>query len=140
MTLRQFGQCCDRCSKEKSPYENPTFTDESVEEMTKFLLLSILDGIFSYTNRVNFDVIRAPRPFRRVRFNKKQANNVSRQSSGNTRTHDEDTGEVHSTGQTSDNVIQTHESVNCEACDKNNVCGKRRKRRRKKKVKETYAK
>ena len=131
-------------ARKKSPYENPSFTDESVEEMTKFLLVSILYGIFSYTNRglrVNFDVIRGPRPFRRVRFNKKQAKNVSRKSSGNTRTYDEDTGEVHFTGQTSDSVIQTHKSVNCEACDKNKVCGKRRKRRRrKKKVKETYAK
>ena len=54
-------------ARKKSPYENPSFTDESVEEMIKFLLVSILYGIFSYTNRglrVNFDVIRGPRPFR----------------------------------------------------------------------------
>lgn len=141
VTLRQFGQRCKRCSKEKSPYENPSFTDELVDEMTKFLLVSILDGIFSYINCdlcVDFDVLGGPRRFRRSRYIKKQTNEDSRQSSDNTRTYDEDTGDVHTTEKISDSVIQTHEGKNCEACDKNKGCGKRRKRRRrKKKVKET---
>ena len=141
VTLRQFGQRCVRCSKEKSPYENPSFRNELVDEITKFLLDSILDGIFGHIYRdlcVDFDVLGGPRRFRTGRFIKKQTNNDSRQSSDNTQINDKDTGGVHAIGQISDSVIQTHEGRNCEACDKNKGCGKRRKRRRrKKKVKET---
>ena len=144
VTLRQFGQRCLRCSKVKSPYENPSFTDKLVDEITKFLLVSILDGIFNYINRdlcVDFDVLGGPRRFRRDRFIKKQTKEDNRQSSDNTLTYNEDPGNAHNIEQISESVIQTHEGKNCEACDKDKGCGKRRKRRRrKKKVKETEAK
>ena len=125
-------------ARKKSPYENPSFTDESVEEMTKFLLVSILYGIFSYTNRglrVNFDVIRGPRPFRRVRFNKKQINDSEQTSNDNIQKYDKDISGVYTMEQNRHSVIQKHEGRNCEACDKNKGCGKRRKRRKKKKAK-----
>ena len=139
VTLRQFGQRCGRCSKEKSPYENPSFKDELVNEMKKFLLFSILDGIFNYTDpnlHVDYDLLEGPRKFRRGRFIKKQINDNSKQtSSENTQLYDKDINEVYTMEQVRDSVTQKHEGRNCEACDKNKGCGKRRKRKKRKKVK-----
>ena len=48
--LRQFGQRCERCSKEKSPYENSSFKDTIVKEMIIFLLSAILNGMFNHVD------------------------------------------------------------------------------------------
>ena len=143
VTLRQFGQRCRRCSKEKSLYENPSFKKNPVNEMTNFLLVSILEGIFDLTKThllVDFDVLEGPR--RRGRFAKKQTNRDSKQTSSdgdNTQEYDKGNNWVDST-EKEDSEIGKHESINCEVCDKNKGCGKQRKRRKrkKKKLNETY--
>ena len=136
--LRQYGQRCGRCSKEKSPYEHPSFKDELVNEITKFLLVSILDGIFNYIDPnlyVDYDLLEGPREFRRVRFNKKQINDSEQTSNDNIQKYDKDISGVYTMEQNRHSVIQKHKGRNCEACDKNKGCGKRRKRRKKKKAK-----
>ena len=136
--LRQYGQRCGRCSKEKNPYENPSFKDELVNEIIKFLLVSILDGIFNYIDPnvyVDYDLLEGPRQFRRVRFIKKQINDCKQTSDDNTETYVKDNGEVYTMEQIRHSVSQKHEGRNCEACDKNKGCGKRRKRRKRKKAK-----
>ena len=77
--------------EKKSLYENPSFKKTPVNEITNFLLVSILDGIFDLTEthlHVDFDILRGFR--RRSRFVKKQTNNDSKQiSSDNTQTNAE---------------------------------------------------
>ena len=135
VTLRQLGQRCRRCSKEKSIYENPSFKKNPVNEMTKFLLVSILDGIFNLIDThldVDFDVLAGPH--HRGRFVKKQTNSDSKQTSSD-ETYDEGHNWVDNTGEIGGSDTGKHEYSNCEACDKNKGCGKLRKRRRRRRKK-----
>ena len=137
--VRQFGQRCERCSKENSPYENPSFKDKIVEEMIKFLLSAILDGMFHHTDPylyINFAVLDGPPRFRRHRYGKKQANNDDKKTSNdNASGNDGNATGADVTDNLSANVTRTHENKNCEACDKNKDCGTRRTRRRRRKNK-----
>ena len=121
--------------EKKSLYENPSFKQTPVNEITNFLLVSILDGIFDLTEthlHVDFDILRGFR--RRSCFVKKQTNNDSKQiSSDNTQTNAEDINWVYTIKETEDSDTGKHESRNCEACDKNKGCRKQRKRRKRKK-------
>lgn len=139
--VRQFGQRCERCSKEKSPYENPSFNDKIVKEMIIFLLSAILDGMFNHIDpylHANFAVLDGPRRFRRHGYGNKQTNNDDKEiSNTNASGYDGNATEADVTENISDNVTQTHENKNCEACDKNKDCGTRRTRRRRKKKKQS---
>ena len=84
VAVRQFGQRCERCSKEKSPYENPSFKDKIVKEMIIFLLSAILDGMFNYIDpylHANFAVLNGPPRFRRYRYCGKQTKNDDKETS-----------------------------------------------------------
>lgn len=137
--VRQFGQRCERCSKEKSPYENPSFKNDIVNEMIIFLLSAILDGMFNINDpelSADFAVLDGPPRFRRRRYGKKQAINDDKETSNdNAPGNGGNTGEVDVTKNVSANVTRTHENKNCEACDKNKDCGTRRTRRRRRKNK-----
>ena len=119
--VRQFGQRCERCSKERSPYENPSFKKDSVHEMMKFLLVAILDEMFNHIKThldVDFNILGGPPPRRSRRFGRKQIV--------------DDNGEI---------SARYHDGINCEACELCKGCGKRKKqKRRRKKAKETLAK
>ena len=124
--VRQFGQRCERCSKEKSPYENPSFKDAIVKEMIIFLLSAILNGMFNHIDpylHANFAVLDGPPPFRRRRYGKKPANNDDKEASN-------DSASDYDGNATGADVTRTHDNKNCEACHKNKDCGKRRTRRR----------
>ena len=122
-------------AREKKVFMKTPVSKKPVNEITNFLLVSILDGIFDLTEthlHVDFDVLRGSR--RRSRFVKKQTNNDSKQiSSDNTQTNAEDINWVDSIKETEDSDTGKHESRNCEACDKNKGCRKQRKRRKRKK-------
>ena len=124
-------------AREKKVFMKTPVSKKPVNEITNFLLVSILDGIFDLTEthlHVDFDVLRGSR--RRSRFVKKQTNNDSKQiSSGNTQTNAEDINWVYTIKETEDSDTGKHESRNCEACDKNKGCGKQRKRRKRNKKK-----
>ena len=124
--VKQFGQRCERCSKEKSPYENPSFKDAIVKEMIIFLLSAILNGMFNHIDpylHANFAVLDGPPPFRRRRYGKKPANNDDKEASN-------DSASDYDGNATGADVTRTHDNKNCEACHKNKDCGKRRTRRR----------
>ena len=78
-------------AREKKVFMKTPVSKKPVNEITNFLLVSILDGIFDLTEthlHVDFDVLRGSR--RRSRFVKKQTNNDSKQiSSDNTQTNAE---------------------------------------------------
>lgn len=122
-------------AREKKVFMKTPVSKKPVNEITNFLLVSILDGIFDLTEthlHVDFDVLRGSR--RRSRFVKKQTNNDSKQiSSDNTQTNAEDFNWVYTIKETEDSDTGKHESRNCEACDKNKGCRKQRKRRKRKK-------
>ena len=122
-------------AREKKVFMKTPVSKKPVNEITNFLLVSILDGIFDLTEthlHVDFDVLRGSR--RRSRFVKKQTNNDSKQiSSDNTQTNTEDINWVYTIKETEDSDTGKHESRNCEACDKNKGCRKQRKRRKRKK-------
>ena len=122
-------------AREKKVFMKTPVSKKPVNEITNFLLVSILDGIFDLTEthlHVDFDVLRGYR--RRSRFVKKQTNNDSKQiSSDNTQTNAEDINWVYTIKETEDSDTGKHESRNCEACDKNKGCRKQRKRRKRKK-------
>ena len=122
-------------AREKKVFMKTPVSKKPVNEITNFLLVSILDGIFDLTEthlHVDFDVLRGSR--RRSRFVKKQTNNDSKQiSSDNTQTNAEYINWVDTIKETEDSDTGKHESRNCEACDKNKGCGKQRKRRKRKK-------
>ena len=119
--MRQFGQRCERCSKERSPYENPSFKKDSVYEMMKFILVALLDEMFNHIEThldVDFNILGGPPPRRSRRFGRKQIV--------------DDNGEI---------SARYHDGINCEACELCKGCGKRKKqKRRRKKAKETLAK
>ena len=140
--VRQFGQRCERCSKEKSPYENPSFKDKIVKEMIIFLLSAILDGMFNYIDpylHANFAVLNGPPRFRRYRYCGKQTKNDDKETSNASGNDGNATG-ADVTENIGANVTGSHENKNCEACDKNKDCGTRRTRRRRKKNKKTECK
>ena len=122
-------------AREKKVFMRTPVSKKPVNEITNFLLVSILDGIFDLTEthlHVDFDVLRGSR--RRSRFVKKQTNNDSKQiSSDNTQTNAEYINWVDTIKETEDSDTGKHESRNCEACDKNKGCRKQRKRRKRKK-------
>lgn len=122
-------------AREKKVFMKTPVSKKPVNEITNFLLVTILDGIFDLTEthlHVDFDVLRGSR--RRSRFVKKQTNNDSKQiSSDNTQTNAEDINWVYTIKETEDSDTGKHESRNCEACDKNKGCRKQRKRRKRKK-------
>lgn len=122
-------------AREKKVFMKTPVSKKPVNEITNFLLVSILDGIFDLTEthlHVDFDVLRGSR--RRSRFVKKQTNNDSKQiSSDNTQTNAEDINWVYTIKETEDSDTGKHESRNCEACDKNKGCRKQRKRRKRNK-------
>ena len=122
-------------AREKKVFMKTPVSKKPVNEITNFLLVSILDGIFDLTEthlHVDFDILRGFR--RRSRFVKKQTNNDSKQiSSDNTQTNAEDINWVYTIKETEDSDTGKHESRNCEACDKNKGCRKQRKRRKRKK-------
>ena len=122
-------------AREKKVFMKTPVSKKPVNELTNFLLVTILDGIFDLTEthlHVDFDVLRGSR--RRSRFVKKQTNNDSKQiSSDNTQTNAEDINWVYTIKETEDSDTGKHESRNCEACDKNKGCRKQRKRRKRKK-------
>ena len=124
-------------AREKKVFMKTPVSKKPVNEITNFLLVSILDGIFDLTEthlHVDFDVLRGSR--RRSRFVKKQTNNDSKQiSSDNTQTNAEYINWVDTIKETEDSDTGKHESRNCEACDKNKGCGKQRKRRKRNKKK-----
>lgn len=78
-------------AREKKVFMKTPVSKKPVNEITNFLLVSILDGIFYLTEthlHVDFDILRGFR--RRSRFVKKQTNNDSKQiSSDNTQTNAE---------------------------------------------------
>lgn len=122
-------------AREKKVFMKTPVSKKPVNEITNFLLVTILEGIFDLTEthlHVDFDVLRGSR--RRSRFVKKQTNNDSKQiSSDNTQTNAEDINWVYTIKETEDSDTGKHESRNCEACDKNKGCRKQRKRRKRKK-------
>ena len=142
--VRQFGQRCERCSKEKSPYENPSFKDKIVKEMITFLLSAILGRMFNHIDpylHANFAVLDGPPRFRRYRYCGKQTKNDDRETSNNNASgNDGNATGADVTENISANVTRSHENKNCEACDKNKDCGTRRTRRRRKKNKKTECK
>ena len=137
--VRQFGQRCERCSKEKSPYENPSFKNEIVNEMIIFLLSAILDGMFNIIDTdlsPDFSILDGPPRFRRRRYGRKQVINDNKETStDNAPGNEGNTGEVDVTKYISANTSRSHENKNCEACDKNKDCGTRKTRRRRRKNK-----
>ena len=122
-------------AREKKVFMKTPVSKKPVNEITNFLLVTILEGIFDLTEthlHVDFDVLRGSH--RRSRFVKKQTNNDSKQiSSDNTQTNAEDINWVYTIKETEDSDTGKHESRNCEACDKNKGCRKQRKRRKRKK-------
>ena len=121
-------------AREKKVFMKTPVSKKPVNEITNFLLVSILDGIFDLTEthlHVDFDVLRGSR--RRSRFVKKQTNDSKQISSDNTQTNAEDINWVYTIKETEDSDTGKHESRNCEACDKNKGCRKQRKRRKRKK-------
>ena len=123
-------------AREKKVFMKTPVSKKPVNEITNFLLVSILDGIFDLTEthlHVDFDVLRGSR--RRSRFVKKQTNNDSKQiSSDNTQTNAEDINWVYTIKETEDSDTGKHESRNCEACDKNKGCRKQKKEERERKI------